>query len=231
MKKGAVVILVIIVMLLSIGGTLVYQKYVGKGTKVETTTTTTTTTIAEDQILKLSNTELDNYLKYLNGLSNDQFFDFDYNVTGLSDKDTSIPLNTNLFTSQKVKNYITCIIGKLTLKEVRVDELEKDYYVTESDFKPLYEKIIGETYNVSKQTIDTNGVLISNVGSGRGVAHYRFASNGITKSVNTYTIKLVVSKFNDTTTKYEVQNDLVGRINFEKSGDTYHIISFIVSNS
>ncbi len=231
MKNVIIIILSIIV--LALGGYLVYDKFIANELK-ETETKeenieTNEEVKADEEIMNLTTDEINKYLEQINSGTVGDNKTYLGQLIEYYDENYNLKLDINLFDKQPVKNSIAVYLGNITLSTE--ENLEGIYgtgfFAPYDEFKEIYEITWNEEVTSDTHQIDGDRVLCYEIGSGMGIPQIELKAKEITFQDGIYTIKTYVGVFNNS--GYDYNNNYEGQIKFEKNEDNYHIISYVIT--
>lgn len=231
MKNVIIIILSIIV--LSLGGYLVYDKFIANEPK-ETETKeenieTNEEVKADEEIMNLTTDEINKYLEQINSGTVGDNKTYLGQLIEYYDENYNLKLDINLFDKQPVKNSIAVYLGNITLSTE--ENLEGIYgtgfFAPYDEFKEIYEITWNEEVTSDTHQIEGDRVLWYEIGSGMGIPQIELKAKEITFQDGIYTIKTYVGVFNNS--GYDYNNNYEGQIKFEKNEDNYHIISYVIT--
>lgn len=231
MKNVIIIILSIIV--LALGGYLVYDKFIANEPK-ETETKeenieTNEEVKADEEIMNLTTDEINKYLEQINSGTVGDNKTYLGQLIEYYDENYNLKLDINLFDKQPVKNSIAVYLGNITLSTE--ENLEGIYgtgfFAPYDEFKEIYEITWNEEVTSDTHQIEGDRVLCYEIGSGMGIPQIELKAKEITFQDGIYTIKTYVGVFNNS--GYDYNNNYEGQIKFEKNEDNYHIISYVIT--
>ena len=231
MKNVIIIILSIIV--LALGGYLVYDKFIANELK-ETETKeenieTNEEVKADEEIMNLTTDEINKYLEQINSGTVGDNKTYLGQLIEYYDENYNLKLDINLFDKQPVKNSIAVYLGNITLSTE--ENLEGIYgtsfFAPYDEFKEIYEITWNEEVTSDTHQIEGDRVLCYEIGSGMGIPQIELKAKEITFQDGIYTIKTYVGVFNNS--GYDYNNNYEGQIKFEKNEDNYHIISYVIT--
>ena len=231
MKNVIIIILSIIV--LALGGYLVYDKFIANELK-ETETKeenieTNEEVKADEEIMNLTTDEINKYLEQINSGTVGDNKTYLGQLIEYYDENYNLKLDINLFDKQPVKNSIVVYLGNITLSTE--ENLEGIYgtgfFAPYDEFKEIYEITWNEEVTSDTHQIEGDRVLCYEIGSGMGIPQIELKAKEITFQDGIYTIKTYVGVFNNS--GYDYNNNYEGQIKFEKNEDNYHIISYVIT--
>ena len=231
MKNVIIIILSIIV--LALGGYLVYDKFIANELK-ETETKeenieTNEEVKADEEIMNLTTDEINKYLEQINSGTVGDNKTYLGQLIEYYDENYNLKLDINLFDKQPVKNSIAVYLGNITLSTE--ENLEGIYgtgfFAPYDEFKEIYEITWNEEVTSDTHQIEGDRVLCYEIGSGMGIPQIELKAKEITFQDGIYTIKTYVGVFNNS--GYYYNNNYEGQIKFEKNEDNYHIISYVIT--
>ena len=231
MKNVIIIILSIIVLVL--GGYLVYDKFIANEPK-ETETKeenieTNEEVKADEEIMNLTTDEINKYLEQINSGTVGDNKTYLGQLIEYYDENYNLKLDINLFDKQPVKNSIAVYLGNITLSTE--ENLEGIYgtgfFAPYDEFKEIYEITWNEEVTSDTHQIEGDRVLCYEIGSGMGIPQIELKAKEITFQDGIYTIKTYVGVFNNS--GYDYNNNYEGQIKFEKNEDNYHIISYVIT--
>ena len=231
MKNVIIIILSIIV--LALGGYLVYDKFIANEPK-ETETKeenieTNEEVKADEEIMNLTTDEINKYLEQINSGTVGDNKTYLGQLIEYYDENYNLKLDINLFDKQPVKNSIAVYLGNITLSTE--ENLEGIYgtsfFAPYDEFKEIYEITWNEEVTSDTHQIEDDRVLCYEIGSGMGIPAIELKAKEITFQDGIYTIKTYVGVFNNS--GYDYNNNYEGQIKFEKNEDNYHIISYVIT--
>lgn len=231
MKNVIIIILSIIV--LALGGYLVYDKFIANELK-ETETKeenieTNEEVKADEEIMNLTTDEINKYLEQINSGTVGDNKTYLGQLIEYYDENYNLKLDINLFDKQPVKNSIAVYLGNITLSTE--ENLEGIYgtgfFAPYDEFKEIYEITWNEEVTSDTHQIEGDRVLCYEIGSGMGIPQIELKAKEITFQDGIYTIKTYVGVFNNS--GYDYNNNYEGQIKFEKNENNYHIISYVIT--